>query len=79
MKAGIDGCDTCKLGYTLNLDSGKCQSCNSGIGIDKCLECSTAEGDSEPTCSKCDLGFRLEGGKCVACSVSKFCAVCGEA
>lgn len=58
------GCVTCALGY--GKSGSVCASCPSD-----CAECFA----DSATCTKCNAGFRVNGGSCEACNVTN-CDIC---
>ena len=77
-------CSKCDTGYYLSYDTGMCPTCSSAIA--NCAICSSSA--LGPTCTKCNSGYTLSGGKCVAaitcpsncstCSSSSTCTKCSS-
>lgn len=75
--AGSDRCDNCKPGFSLN-PNGKCANCNQINEIEKCVKCKIGADQNQSSCTECIPGYRLELGKCIPCSQSKFCLECSQ-
>lgn len=74
-RGGSKECRLCEKGYVLS-PNGKCVDCDSESFVE-CESCTLGEND-QTQCTKCAIGHRLEGEKCVLCDELLTCNSCTD-
>ncbi len=68
----LNGCNSCESGRYLDYSTGYCPTCSSAVtNCATCTSKTTSSGGA--TCTKCNSGYYLSNGSCVACPANATC------